>query len=181
MQYIANQLSDVFTDSKKIVKSHILAANNPARIEVPEGQLINIATNESKTCLKRGRHVGAKDKITRKRKIQEKQVAALKEAIPMKQTTNIINLSKDCAHKSLENEPLEERTPEELSLEEEQVPENNKISIHYVSTGEIWDRNKIVVDNIFSFKIALDITKSNDHEIESQTIEECQRINNWPM
>jgi hypothetical protein len=47
----------------------------------------------------------------------------------MKQATNIINLSKDCAHKSLENEP-----PEELSLEEEQVPENDEISIHYVST-----------------------------------------------
>ena len=142
MQYIPNQLSDVFTDSKKIVKSHILAANNPAQIEVPEGQLINIAANESKTRLKCGRPVGAKDKIPRKRKIQEKQVTALKEAIPMKQATNIINLSKDCAHKSLENESPEEGTPEELSLEEEQVPENDEISIHYVSTGEIWDRNK---------------------------------------
>uniref|UniRef100_A0A2N9HZ23 Reverse transcriptase Ty1/copia-type domain-containing protein n=1 Tax=Fagus sylvatica TaxID=28930 RepID=A0A2N9HZ23_FAGSY len=177
---IANQLPDVFTDSKKIVKSHIPTANNPARIEVPEGQLINIAANESKTRLKRGRPVGAKDKIPRKRKIQEKQVAAPEEAIPMKQATNIINLSKNCAHKSPENEPPEEGTPEELSLEEEQVPENDEISIHYVSTGEIWDRNKIVVDNIFSFKVALDITRSNDHEIEPQTVEQCRRRNDWP-
>uniref|UniRef100_A0A2N9G6F8 Reverse transcriptase Ty1/copia-type domain-containing protein n=1 Tax=Fagus sylvatica TaxID=28930 RepID=A0A2N9G6F8_FAGSY len=132
LQGIANQLPDVFTDSKKIVKSHIPAANNPARIEVPEGQLINIAANESKTRLKRGRPVGAKDKIPRKRKIQEKQVAAPEEAIPMKQATNIINLSKNCAHKSPENEPPEEGTPEELSPEEEQVPENDEISIHYV-------------------------------------------------
>uniref|UniRef100_A0A2N9FK49 Reverse transcriptase Ty1/copia-type domain-containing protein n=1 Tax=Fagus sylvatica TaxID=28930 RepID=A0A2N9FK49_FAGSY len=131
LQGIANQLPDVFTDSKKIVKSHIPAANNPARIEVPEGQLINIAANESKTRLKRGRPVGAKDKIPRKRKIQEKQVAAPEEAIPMKQATNIINLSKNCAHKSPENEPPEEGTPEELSPEEEQVPENDEISIHY--------------------------------------------------
>uniref|UniRef100_A0A2N9I6F2 GAG-pre-integrase domain-containing protein n=1 Tax=Fagus sylvatica TaxID=28930 RepID=A0A2N9I6F2_FAGSY len=179
-QGIANQLPDVFTDSKKIVKSHIPAANNPARIEVPEGQLINIAANESKTRLKRGRPVGAKDKIPRKRKIQEKQVAAPEEAIPMKQATDIINLSKDCAHKSPENEPPEEGTPEELSPEEEQVPENDEISIHYVSTGEIWDRNKIVVDNIFSFKVALDITRSNDHEIEPQTVEQCRRRNDWP-
>ena len=88
----------------------------------------------------------------------------------MKQATNIINLSKNCAHKFPENEPLEEEprevgTPEELSLEEEQVPENDEISIHYVSTREIWNRNKIVVDNVFSFKVALDITRSNDHEI----------------
>uniref|UniRef100_A0A2N9J4G7 Reverse transcriptase Ty1/copia-type domain-containing protein n=1 Tax=Fagus sylvatica TaxID=28930 RepID=A0A2N9J4G7_FAGSY len=180
LQGIANQLPDVFTDSKKIVKSHIPAANNPAWIEVPEGQLINIAANESKTRLKRGRPVGAKDKIPRKRKIQEKQVAAPEEAIPMKQATNIINLSKNCAHKSPENEPPEEGTPEELSPEEEQVPENDEISIHYVSTGEIWDRNKIVVDNIFSFKVALDITRSNDHEIEPQTVEQCRRRNDWP-
>lgn len=39
-------------------------------------------------------------------------------------------------------------------------------------TGDIWDINKIVVDNIFSFKIALDIIGSNDHEIEPQSIEE---------
>jgi hypothetical protein len=175
LQGIANQLPDVFTDSKKIVKSYISATNNPAWIEVPKGQLINIVANESKTRLKRGRPVGAKDKISRKRKIQEKQVATPEEAIPMKQTTNIINLSKNCAHKSPENEPLEE-----LSPEEKQVPENDEISIHYVSTGEIWDRNKIVVDNIFSFKVALDITRSNDHEIEPQTVEQCRRRNDWP-
>ena len=34
---------------------------------------------------------------------------------------------------------------------------------------------------MFSFKIVLNITRSNDHEIESQTVEECRRINNWPM
>jgi 5'(3')-deoxyribonucleotidase len=63
LQGITNQLPDVFTDSKKIVKSHIPTDNNPARIEVPEGQLINIAANESKTHLKRGRPIDAKDKI----------------------------------------------------------------------------------------------------------------------
>jgi hypothetical protein len=103
----------------------------------------------------------------------------------MKQTTNIINLSKNCAHKFPENEPLEEEpgeegTSEELSPEEEQVLKNDEISIHYVNTEEIWNRNKIVVDNIFSFKVALDITRSNDHEIEPQTVEQCRRRNNWP-
>ena len=52
--------------------------------------------------------------------------------------------------------------------------------IHYVHTEEIWDRNKIVVDNIL-YKVALDITKSNDNEYEPQTVDECQRRNDWLM
>jgi hypothetical protein len=69
LQSIANQLPDAFTDNKKIVNSHIPTANNPAKIEVNVGQSINTATNESKARLKRGRPIGAKDKIHRKRKI----------------------------------------------------------------------------------------------------------------
>ena len=58
---------------------------------------------------------------------------------------------------------------------------HNEISIHYVHTGEIWDRNKIVVNNIFSYKVALDITRSNANEYGPQTVGECQRRNDWPM
>ncbi len=67
------------------MKSQILAANTPTQIEVLEKQLIDIAINESKTRLKHGKSVSAKDKIPRKRKIQKKQVAAFEEAIPIKQ------------------------------------------------------------------------------------------------
>ena len=143
--------------------------------------MINITANESKAHLKRGRPIGAKDKIPRKKKTQENQVATPEEAIPIKQANEIVDLSKTCAQKSPENRSPEEVSPEELSPEKEQVPENNEISIHYVSTGEILDRNKTVVDNIFSFKVALDISRSNDDEIEPQTVEECQRRNDWPM
>ena len=124
--------------------------------------------------MKHGRPVGVKDKIPRKRKVQEKQVVAHKETIPRKQITKIIDLSKNYEQKSPKNKPLEE-----LSPEEDQVPENNKISIHYIHIWEIWDRNKIVVDNIFSYKVALDITRSNDNEYESQTVDECQCRNDW--
>ena len=68
----------MFTDTKKYVKSQILAANSPTQIEVFEGQLIDIAVNESK------KRLSAKDKIPQKRKTQEKQVADLEEAIPIK-------------------------------------------------------------------------------------------------
>ena len=53
--------------------------------------------------------------------------------------------------------------------------------IHYVHTREIWDRNKIVVNNIFSYKVALDIFRINDNEYKPQTIDECQHRNYWPM
>ena len=67
------------------MKSHIPAANTLAQIEVPVGQSVNTTTNESKPHLKGGRPVGVKNKIPRKRKVQEKQVAAYKKAIPVKQ------------------------------------------------------------------------------------------------
>ena len=81
---IANQLLDVFIDNKKIVKSHIPAANTPAQIEDPIRKSVNIAVNESKPHQKQGRPIGVKDKIPWKRKVQEKQVATYKEAIPKK-------------------------------------------------------------------------------------------------
>ena len=87
--------------------------------------------------------------------------------------------------KSPKNEPPEELSPEmesleELSHENKKILGNHEISIHYVSIREIWDRNKIIIDNIFLFKIALNIIGSNDAEFESQIAEECQRRNDWP-
>ena len=38
LQNIANQLPDIFTSSEKVVKSHILVANAPSRIEILEGK-----------------------------------------------------------------------------------------------------------------------------------------------
>ena len=45
-----------------MVKSHILAANAPSRIEIPKGKKGNTVANESISRLKRGRPVGAKEK-----------------------------------------------------------------------------------------------------------------------
>ena len=105
------------------MKCHIPADNTPARIEIPKEQSIQIAANESKPHLKRGRPVGTKDKIPQKRKIQENQVAAPKESIPMRQATKGIDLSEILEQKSHENEhskkdPLKEESPEGLSFKE---------------------------------------------------------------
>ena len=39
-------------------------------------------------------------------------------------------------------------------------------------------RNKIVVDNVFSFKVALDITR-NDVDYEPQSVEVCRHQDDW--
>ena len=40
---------------------------------------------------------------------------------------------------------------------------------------------KLLLTTYFSIEVALDITISNDNEYEPQTIDECQRRNDWPM
>ena len=117
---------------------------------------------------------------------KKKKVAAFEESVLIKQATKIVDLSKIIKQNSLENEPSEkdsskEESPEGLSPEKDQVLENNEISINYLSIRDIWDRNKIVADNVFSFKIAIDIIGSNDLEMEPQFVEECQCKNYWPM
>jgi hypothetical protein len=120
LQSIANQLPDAFTDNKKIIKSHIPAANTPAKIEVLVGQLTNTTTNESKTRLKRGRPIGAKDKILWKRKAQGNEINAPEEALPTTQATKInpskLSVQNSPGKISPEEEPLEEESPEELPL-----------------------------------------------------------------
>ena len=54
LQNLAKQLPDAFTDTKKVTKSHVPAANTLSRIDVPEGQL----ENESQKRLKCGRPFG---------------------------------------------------------------------------------------------------------------------------
>ena len=63
LQNIANQLLDIFTTNKKMVKSHILAVNAPSRIEIPEGKNVNIAANKFIPRLKRRRLLEPKIKI----------------------------------------------------------------------------------------------------------------------
>ena len=46
-------------------------------------------------------------------------------------------------------------------------------------TGEIWDWNNIVINNIFAFQVASDIIR-NDEDLEPQNVEECWHRNDWP-
>ena len=56
LQKIVSQLPDAFTDTTKVTKSYIPAANTPVRINIPIGKTAIMAANESSmTRLKRGR------------------------------------------------------------------------------------------------------------------------------
>ena len=70
LQKIANQFPDAFTNTAKVTKSYISAANTPARINIPIGKTAIMEANESyMTWWKRGRPLGSKALIPRKRKI----------------------------------------------------------------------------------------------------------------
>ena len=76
---------------------------------------------------------------------------------------------------------IKQETPEEPHIEwevpdEAQVPENYEISISYVHTGEKWDQNNIIINNIFAFQVDSDIIR-NDEDPEPQNVEKCQHRN----
>ena len=60
LQNIVNQLSDAFTDPKRVTKSHVVVVNAPIKIYVPKGK--NTTENESKTSFKCRRLAGFNDK-----------------------------------------------------------------------------------------------------------------------
>ena len=70
-----------------------------------------------------------------------------------------------------------QKTPKEAHIKREapedaQIPENCEISLSYVHTGEKWDQNNIVINNIFAFKVASYIIR-NDEDPELRNVEEC--------
>ncbi|KAD5960320.1 hypothetical protein E3N88_11792 [Mikania micrantha] len=154
IQEIANQLPDAFTDTNKVTKSHIPAANAPAHIEIPNNQMnINMA-HESQKRLKRGRPFGSKDKNPRKRKGSEKEVD---------HTKNVIN------------ETINTELPHEEGVDDT----NKEISINYSHTHILWNRDKMEnIDDIFSYSIACDIMNGDDTP-EPKSISDCQTRHDW--
>ena len=149
-----------------MTKSHIPTINTPTRNDVHVGQL----TNESKIRLKRGRLVGSNDVTPQKMRTQEK-LDTLKEVIKM---IDQFKIDKSIAP---EKAQIMQKAPKEAHIKREapedvQIPENCEISLSYVHTGEKWDQNNIVINNIFSFKVASYIIR-NDEDLELRNVEEC--------
>ena len=158
-----NQLPDAFIDSTKVTKSHIMAANIPARIEIPTGKLQSSMTNEPKPRLKRGRPIGSKDTIPRKRK-------------------SVISMTPE-EHITIKPQVDEQVAPaeapvKELSLNDVPVHNNEEISINYIHEGIIWDQNTTHINDAFSFQMAMDSIR-NDEDQEPQNVNECRHRNDW--
>ena len=140
-------MPDAFIDSTKVTKSHISAANIPVRIEIPIGKLQSSMANEPKPRLKRGRPIGPKDTIPRKRK-------------------SVISMTPE-EHITVKPQVDEQVAPVEapvkdLSLNDVAVHNNEEISINYIHEGRIWDRNTTYINDAFSFQVAMNIIRNDE-------------------
>ena len=158
LQDLADQLLDALTDPNKVLKSHILAINAPAHIEIPIGDLGNVIASTSKPRLKRGRPIESKDYFPRKRKSN-------KLLTPVEYTFNEITPEEPITIQSAPVEPntlqgLKE-TATRVAITDQLSPINEEISINYMNQGEIWDRRHTLVNNAF-FQVAKGIMQNND-------------------
>ncbi|PRQ59184.1 putative RNA-directed DNA polymerase [Rosa chinensis] len=174
LQSVAQNMPDAFSDLAKVTRSHIPAANVPARIDVPVGRIVpdgrgtTMAANQSHVSAhKRGRPLGSKDSYPRKR-VKPAQTNPLDIAI-----------STDPSHEIIPDygSVLEETTLGDAPTFEPTL-ENREISINYACLSEIWNRNEIIIDDIFVFAVATEIITSDD--VEPRSVDECQRRDDWP-
>ncbi|GLT86471.1 hypothetical protein SLE2022_046100 [Rubroshorea leprosula] len=63
--------------------------------------------------------------------------------------------------------------------EDANIANNDEISINYNSTGIKWNRNDVVINDVFAFAIANDTVNENV-DLEPKSIEECQQRSDWP-
>ena len=66
----------------------------------------------------------------------------------------------------------------EVSVSPKEI-QNNEITIGFVGTEKSWDQNEIIIDDIFSFIVSLNIT-NDDEDLDPKIVEECRHRNNWP-
>ena len=157
LQSVANQLPDAFIDTKKVTKSHIPAENAPARIEIPSGD--KTIENESIARRKRGRPVGSKDSKPRK----------------VKRSDGIENEFNNIP-------PTEGQDKDENPKGDEHddhAIDNNEISMNYFSTKNNWNRNDVIINEIFAYSIAIEMV-SDENDSEPRTVEECRCRHDWP-
>ncbi|KAM2860900.1 hypothetical protein COP2_026148 [Malus domestica] len=170
LQSIANHMPDAFNDAMKVTKSHIRAANAPAKIDVPVGQNKVVANDLSGARLKRGRPPSSKDSAPRKRKT--KAHLNLNEIIQEEKMDDKSTIH-DSGLPEKENVLHKTHIPEEI-----EVHESKEISINYACTNELWDRNEIIIDDMLAFAVATKIILSDD--LEPRSIDECKQRQDWP-
>ncbi|KAM1011227.1 hypothetical protein ACFX2C_046601 [Malus domestica] len=161
-------MSDSFTDLAKVTRSHIPTTNTPTRIDVPrvyhntawEGRIIpeggaaatstwpdTLAGSQSSApTLKHGRSPGSKDSQPRKRKMAQTSDPSL-------------NLTIACSYVPTYEVILDYGDALDKIT---RSPKNREISVHYVVLDEVWNRNKMIVDDAFAYTVATDIMLGDD-------------------
>ena len=73
----------------------------------------------------------------------------------------------ECVPEETQNKTNQEmKNPEDI--------ENHEISIDYVNTGGLWNRNKMEnIDEIFSYSVACDIVNGSE-DPKPRSVTECQ-------
>ena len=132
--------------------------NTLTHIDVPEGQLENAIKRESRTRLKCGRLIGSKDSVLIKRKwITYEKLGTLEKFTNVKWSNDETQLDKSLV-------------PEEAQIDQIPVSRTEEISMSH--TGETRNHSDIIINNIFSFQMAMDIMRK-DEDQEPQIVDEC--------
>ena len=63
------------------------------------------------------------------------------------------------------------------ALEVANVPNNEEISIY---SRERWNSKDMIIDDIFTYCVATQISEGNDDDIKPHSINECQQRIDWP-
>ena len=122
-----------------------------------------------------GAHVTSKDNNPRKKRAANDFTEAndsKKDIFPTEEHREIVRTLMEVQTSYIIETPKDIQVPDNI-----QNVENNEISINYVSIWKRWIWREIVVDNIFTYNIALNIMYENE-DLEPGTVKEYG--NDWP-
>ena len=157
-----------------MTKSHIYAVSTPQKVEVPKGSSISIDASQRQ---KSGRPIGAKYKNKRKTK-SNKETMSLLEPLEEDRPKDDNSSTFACAPNNHNNGIAEQLDQNLLGNDEYLVNVNIEVAMNFVNTGETYNRNITIVDDIFASTTALTI--SNDNlDPEPKSIAECRKHSNW--
>jgi len=79
---------------------------------------------------------------------------------------------------------IQKKSPEgneDMTQEETKVHNSSEddISLNYVMSGKIWNRDKVIIDDAFTYNLALEVMHKNEDQ-EPHSVEEYKERNDWP-
>jgi hypothetical protein len=68
-----------------------------------------------------------------------------------------------------------------MTQEETKVPNSSEddISLNYVMSGKIWNCEKVIINDTFTYNLALEVMDKNEDQ-EPHSVEECKQRKDWP-